>query len=95
MSIKDKLRRQKDGSYILASKANESKTGDCLECGENPTIRSLLFRYKAEDLKLVKEYIESQLSRYLHQSMTPIWCKKCQCLLKYKTTIRTNATRQY
>ena len=94
MSIKDKLRRQKDGSYILASKAKESKTGDCIECGQNETIRSLLFRYKAEDLKLVKEYIELQLSRYsTEKSITPIWCKKCQCLLEYKTKIRTDATR--
>ena len=91
MAIKDKLRRQKDGSYILSSKAKESKQGDCLECGENPTIRKLLFRYNPEDLKLVKEYIESQLSRYLHESMTPIWCKSCQSLVEYKVNI--DATR--
>ena len=45
MPIKDNLRRRKDGSYILASKAKESKTGDCHECGENATTRELLFRY--------------------------------------------------
>ncbi len=94
MAIKDKLRRQKDGSYILSSKAKESKQGDCLECGENATTRELLFRYNPEDLKLVKEYLEAQLSRYSNEeSITPIWCKTCQSLIEYKTKIRINATR--
>ena len=89
MPIKDKLRRRKDGSYILASKAKESKTGDCIECGENPTTRDLLFRYKQDDLMLVKEYIEDHLTTYSsHECITPKWCSKCQCLLEYKINMK-------
>lgn len=89
MPIKDKLRRRKDGSYILASKAKKSKTGDCIECGENSTTRELLFRYKQDDLMMVKDYIEDHLTTYhTHESITPKWCKKCQCLLGYDVRMR-------
>ena len=68
-------------------KAKQTKTGDCIECGENSTIRDLLFRYKQDDLLLVKSHIEDHLTSYpKHESVTPDWCKKCQCLLGY--TIR-------
>tara|TARA_R100001244_G_scaffold102241_1_gene76196 strand:- start:330 stop:611 length:282 start_codon:yes stop_codon:yes gene_type:complete len=92
VAIKDKLRRQKDGSYILNSKAKESKQGDCVECGENSTTRSLLFRYNPEDLKLVKGYIESQLSRYstTEESITPVWCNTCKSLIKYLVNVNVN-----
>ena len=87
MGFKDNIVYQKDGSYILASKAKQTKTGDCIECGENSTIRDLLFRYKQDDLLLVKSHIEDHLTSYpKHESVTPDWCKKCQCLLGY--TIR-------
>jgi hypothetical protein len=89
MPIKDKLRRRKDGSYILASKAKKSKTGDCIECGENPTTRDLLFRYNTEDLMLVQSHIEDHLTTYSsHESMTPKWCEKCQCLLQYSVNLK-------
>ncbi|MBT4207411.1 hypothetical protein HOE22_03605 [Candidatus Woesearchaeota archaeon] len=96
MPIKDNLRRRKDGSYILASKAKESKTGDCHECGENATTRELLFRYKQDDLMLVKNHIEEHLTSHpKHESITPNWCSKCQCLLEYKIRIKDkkDATR--
>ena len=89
MTLKSKVKRRKDGSYILASKAKKSKTGDCIECGENPTTRELLFRYKQDDLMLVKDNIEDHLTTYSsHESMTPIWCEKCQCLLRYSINLK-------
>ena len=91
--MKKNLTRRKNGSYVLKHKTKKAKQGDCLECGENATTRELLFRYNPEDLKLVKEYIEAQLSRYTNEeSITPIWCKTCQSLIEYRTKIRTSAT---
>ena len=45
MGFKDDLKRKKDGSYILKHKSKEGKVGDCIECGENPKARDLLYRY--------------------------------------------------
>jgi len=84
MAPKNKIKRQKDGSYILSSKAKETKNGDCIDCGENSKTRELLFQYKAADMLLVKNYMEEQLSRYTtFSSIKPIWCNTCKALLRY------------
>jgi|TARA_B110000263_G_C15196276_1_gene458491 hypothetical protein len=89
VTIKDNLRRQKDGSYILASKTKESKTGDCVECGENSTTRNLLFRYNPDELELVKNHMEDHLISFpKHKSITPFWCKTCQCLVRYTIMLK-------
>ncbi len=89
MTLKSKVKRRKDGSYILSSKTKESKTGDCIECGENPTTRNLLFRYKTDDLMLVQSHMEDHLTTHsTHESITPKWCSKCQCLLEYKINLK-------
>ena len=88
MGYKDDLVRKKDGSYILRHKTKKGKEGDCIECGQNPRMRMLLFRYKTEDMRLVRAHIEDHLRTHFdHKSVTPIWCKKCQALLEYKVHI--------
>ena len=40
MGFKDRLVKQKDGSYVLKSKTKKAKKeGTCVECGENPAVR--------------------------------------------------------
>ena len=88
MGFKDGLNRKKDGSYILSHKSKEAKEGDCIECGENPKTRMLLFKYNTEDLILVRAHMEEHLRTYSrHKSIKPIWCKKCQSLIEYKSII--------
>ena len=43
MGFKDNLVKQKDGSYLLKSKSKKTKDGNCIECGENPITRDLLY----------------------------------------------------
>ena len=52
--MKDNLKKNKDGSYILKSKSKEGK-GTCKLCGDNSKTRGLLFRYTTEDYLLVKQ----------------------------------------
>ena len=48
MGFKDNLVRQKDGSYLLKSKTKKvKKKGTCVECGENSSVRDLLYQYNA------------------------------------------------
>ncbi len=90
--MKDNLKRKKDGSYILKSRSTAGKNGTCIECGENSETRELLFRYKQDDLMLVKNHIEDHLISFpKHESITPIWCSKCNCLLEYLIRMK-NAT---
>ena len=66
MSFKDNLVKQKDGSYMLKSKTKKvKKEGTCIDCGENPAVRDLLYQYNAEDMVLVREYIEEHLIKKL------------------------------
>ena len=90
MGFKDKLIRQKDGSYVLKSKDKKiKKKGICVECGENGLDRELLYQYNAEDVVLVRNYIEDHLVKYPnHQKIKPDWCGTCNSLKGYK--IRLN-----
>ena len=85
MGFKDNLVRQRDGSYLLKSKTKKAKTeGMCIECGENPLVRDLLFQYNAEDMIMVRNYIEDHLTMHpKHKSMKAIWCDTCKTLNKY------------
>ena len=84
MGFKDNLVKQKDGSYLLKSKSKTTKDGDCIECGENPTTRDLMYQYNAEDMILVREYIENHLITYSNtETMIPKWCSKCKSLMSY------------
>ena len=85
MAFDDKLIRQKDGSYILKSKSKKAnKEGVCVECGENPSVRDLLYQYNAEDMIMVRNYIEDHLIMHpKHKTMTPEWCDTCKSLKKY------------
>ena len=83
MSSKDGVTKQDDGSYILKRKSKKTKDGDCIECGENPQSRNLLFQCKTEDFKLVCEYMEESLNTHNFKSIKPIWCDKCKALLRY------------
>ena len=84
MGYKDDLVKRKDGSYVLSSKTIKGKKGDCIECGDNPDTRMLLYRYNTEDMLIVREYMEEHLrTKFTHKSITPIWCKKCQALQEY------------
>ena len=89
MGFKDNLVRQKDGSYAIKSKTKENKKeGACIECGENPIVRDLLYRYNSEDVILVREYIEDHLTMHpKHKSITPIWCDTCKALKNYLVKI--------
>jgi|TARA_R110000823_G_scaffold271302_1_gene390712 hypothetical protein len=89
MGFKDNLVRQRDGSYLLKSKTKKAKTeGMCIECGENPLVRDLLFQYKAEDMILVRNHIEEHLTMHpKHKSVTPEWCGSCKALKKYLVRI--------
>ena len=90
MGHKDNLVRKKDGSYVLKHKTKKYKEGDCHECGENKKDRALggLYRYNKDDMVLVRDYIERQLTFYSStKSITPIWCGNCQSLKEYKSVI--------
>jgi hypothetical protein len=89
MGFKDNLVRQKDGSYLLKSKTKKvKKKGLCVECGENSEVRDLMFQYRAEDMILVRSYIENHLIMYpKHKSVTPVWCDSCKTLKKYLVRI--------
>ena len=89
MGFKDKLIRQKDGSYVLKSKDKKiKKKGICVECGENGLDRELLYQYNAEDVVLVRNYIEDHLIMHpKHKSMTPAWCDTCKSLKQYSVRV--------
>mgnify|MGYP006115751537 CR=1 FL=1 len=89
MGFKDKLVKQKDGSYVLRYKDKKVKqVGQCVECGENPESRELLYKYKAEDMILVRNHIEDHLTMHpKHKSMTPDWCGTCKSLKKYSVIV--------
>ena len=89
MGFKDKLIRQKDGSYVLKSKDKKiKKKGICVECGENGLDRELLYQYNAEDMVLVRNYIEDHLIMHpKHKSMTPEWCDTCKSLKQYSVRV--------
>ena len=92
MGYKDDLVKKRDGSYILKHKTKEAKEGDCIECGENPKNRSMgsLFKYKTEDMILVRNHMDDHLRYFTrHESIKPVWCKKCQTLLKYSIKLDT------
>ena len=92
MSYKDDLVKKRSGAYVLKHKTKEAKEGDCIECGENPKNRSMgsLFKYKTEDMLMVREYMEEHLRmNFRHKSIKPVWCKKCQTLLKYSIKLDT------
>ena len=89
MGFNDDLTRRRDGSYILKHKTKKSKDGDCMECGENTKSRDLLFRYKTEDVQLVRNHVEDHLRSFTkHESIKPIWCKECQALIEYKIKLK-------
>ena len=90
MGFKDKLVKQKDGSYVLSSKSKKiKKKGACIECGENPVVRDLLYQYNAEDMLLVRDYIEEHLTSYpKHESMKPNWCDACKSLIGYTAKLK-------
>ena len=84
MEYNDGLKHKKDDSYILKHKTKEGKEGDCTECYQNPNSRDLLYKYNADDMMLVRNYIEDHLtSHHLHKSVTPDWCGTCKSLKKY------------
>ena len=91
MGFKDNLVKEKDGSYMLKSKTKKAKKkGTCIECGENSATRDLLYKYKAEDMILVREHMEEHLRMHSrHKSIKPLWCKKCQSLLEYRIVLDT------
>ena len=88
--MKKNLTRRKDGSYVLKHKTSKAKKGDCLECGQNEKNRplGLLYRFKAMDMTLVQDYIETHLRDYNDtKSVTPIWCDTCKALLEYSVEL--------
>jgi hypothetical protein len=89
MGFNDALKRNKDGSYILKHKTKEARLkGECIECGQNPSSRDLLYKYKADDMMLVRNHIEEHLTAHpKHKSVTPQWCNKCNTLIKYLVRI--------
>ena len=92
MSYKDDLVKKRDGTYMLKHKTKEAKEGDCIECGENPMTRAYggLYKYKTEDMLLIREHMEEELRmNSKHKAIKPIWCKKCQILLRYTIILDT------
>ena len=89
MGFNDNLSKRKDGSYILKSKDKKiKKKGICVECGENGLDRELLYQYNAEDVVLVRNYIEDHLTMHpKHKSMKAVWCDTCKTLKKYLVQI--------
>ena len=88
--MKKNLTRRKNGSYVLKHKTTKAKKGDCLECGQNEKNRplGLLYRFKAMDMTLVQDYIETHLRDYNDtKSVTPIWCKTCKALIEYSVEL--------
>jgi hypothetical protein len=89
MGFNDDLKRRKDGSYILSHKTKKGKEGDCIECGQNPKSRDLLYKYNTEDVQMVRNHIEDNLRKYSsHSTMKPIWCKKCAALIEYRIKVK-------
>ena len=89
MRFNDELERMRDGSYILKYKTKKSKDGDCIECGQNSKSRDLLYRYKTEDMTLVRNHMDDHLRYFTrHESIKPTWCKKCQALIEYKIKVK-------
>ena len=96
MSFKDDLVKKRSGAYVLKHKTKEAKEGDCIECGENPKNRASggLYKYKTEDMLMVRNHMEEHLRmKSSHKSIEPIWCKKCQTLLRY--TVILDTTKSY
>ena len=89
MGYNDKLVRRKDGSYILKSKSKNTKENkECLECGENPSVRNWMFQYNTEDMILVRNHIENHLFMHpKHKSVTPEWCDACKAFKGYVVKI--------
>ena len=89
MGFKDDLKRKRDGSYILKHKTKEGKVGDCIECGQNPKARDLLYRYNTEDMILVRNHLDDHLRSFsTHESIKPVWCGKCQALIEYRIKVK-------
>ena len=96
--MKSDLTRRKDGFYILKHKTKKGKKDDCVKCGQNPKNHDvgLLYRYTADDMNLVKEYIEQNLREYTsHTSMKPNWCEECKALIDYTVEIDIDKTLGY
>ena len=92
MGYKDDLTKKRDGSYVLKHKTKKYKEGDCTECGQNKKDRPYggVYRYRTEDMLLVRDYMEEDLRmNSKHKAIKPIWCKKCQSLLKYTVILDT------
>ena len=92
MGYNDDLVKKRDGTYVLKHKTKEAKEGDCIECGENKKTRISggMYRYNTEDMLMVREHMEEHLRmKSNHKSINPIWCKKCQALLKYAIVLDT------
>jgi len=93
--MKSNLTRRKDGSYALKHKTKKGKKGDCVECGQNEVKRELglLYRHVANDMNLVREYIEQHLTEYKkHKSVTPNWCETCKDLIDYNVEVDIDKT---
>ena len=89
------LHRKKDGSYVLKHKTIKAKKDDCKECGQNPKNRDLglLYRYKSDDMNLVRDHIEQHLREYSkHKSVTPKWCGTCKALIEYFVEVDVSKT---
>ena len=86
MKTNKNLVRNKDGSYILKHKTKKAKKGDCVKCGQNEKSRpgGLMYRYIADDMISVQDYIERQLMEYNStKSIKPIWCGDCKAFIEY------------
>ena len=86
MGYNDDLVKKRNGSYVLKHKTKKHKEGDCEGCGFNPNdiVLGGLFRYKKDDMVLVRRHIEEHLRFYSNtKSITPIWCDICQTLKQY------------
>jgi hypothetical protein len=88
MGFRDKLHKGSDGKYKLKSKTKKAKKGVCLTCGADALTRNLLYQYNAEDMILVRDYMENHLIVYSnHETIKPIWCEECKALIEYKVTL--------
>jgi|TARA_R110000851_G_scaffold144170_2_gene283256 hypothetical protein len=91
MGFTDNLKLKKDGSYVLKTKTKTHKDGECTECGFNVNDNELggLFRYKKDDMLLVRNRIEEHLTFYSDtESCIADWCTKCSQLKHYTYKLR-------
>tara|TARA_R100001377_G_scaffold85028_1_gene70027 strand:- start:1258 stop:1557 length:300 start_codon:yes stop_codon:yes gene_type:complete len=92
MGYNDNLVKKRNGSYVLKHKTKKHKEGECEDCGFNPTdsVFGGVFRYKKDDMLLVRNHMEEHLTFYSHtKTITPIWCDTCQTLKQYRCTLDT------